>query len=221
MARLIEFKKNNWHSNLHDHIYDIISLEISNNRRRNIFLTGGNSIKSFYNFWGKQKSFKDLKKVDFYFSDERFVKFNSIHSNYNMTLTTLFKEGIPNDCKLHRIEVEKYNTYDAADHYSYMLPKQVDLMIFSLGIDGHIASLFPYSANLKEKDRMFIHSESDFHKFERVTASPALIKKANNSLIVVKGKEKKQVMMDILHGRYDKKKYPASLLSESDWIFVT
>ena len=93
-------------------------------------------------------------------------------------------------------------------------------MIFSLGTDGHIASLFPFSESLKEKDRLFVHSESDLHKFERVTASPVLIKKANNSLIIVKGKEKKQVMKDILHGNYDKKKYPASLLGKSDWILV-
>ena len=221
MIRLLEFKKDNWHRNLHDHICEIIYPETNNNKRRNIFLTGGNSIKSFYKFWGKQKSFKDFKKIDFYFSDERLVKFNSIHSNYNMTLNTLFKEGIPNDCKLHRIEVEKYSAYDAAENYSYIIPQQIDLMIFSLGTDGHIASLFPYSENLNEKERFFVHSESDLHKFERVTATPILIKKAINSLIIVKGKEKKQVMTDILYGSYDKKKYPASLLSKSDWILVT
>ena len=88
--------------------------------------------------------------VSFYFGDERCVTPDHAESNYGMAMKTLFPQSVPTGCAVFRMEADTADQEAATQRYAYLLPDLIDVLLLGVGEDGHIASLFPNNAALKE-----------------------------------------------------------------------
>jgi len=162
-------------------------------------LSGGNTPVQIFQQLVKKQSRVDWEKVEIYWLDERCVSVDSIDSNFG-------------SCKRYLIDhlLTKPKTYpmygtgspqDAADKYQQLLklkfkpdenPK-FDLILFGIGGDGHVASLFPDTAELSETIRWVVATKSPFKPNERVSLTFPVMNSTRKSLIIAKGLEKKWV----------------------------
>jgi len=75
----------------------------------------------------------------------------------------------------------------AAALYDELLPESIDIMLLGVGDDGHIASLFPFSPLLYEKQHGCLPAVSPYPPYNRLTITPMIIKKAKNVFILAPG----------------------------------
>ena len=60
-----------------------------------------------------------------------------------MVRQTLFPHGILKGCTITRMEAERRNREMGIKNYEHMLPGSINILLLSVGQDGHIDSLFP------------------------------------------------------------------------------
>jgi 6-phosphogluconolactonase len=85
-----------------------------------------------------------------------------------------------------------------------------------MGTDGHTASLFPYSAGLNEEQRWFIANYAPGLEKWRLTLTKNAINNAREILVLVSGKDKAQVLAEVLEGDKYPDKRPIQLISPID-----
>ena len=107
-------------------------------------LTGGSTAKRLYAYWSDTK-FLEQRKIDYYFGDERCVPTDQPDSNYCMVQQTISQERVPKGGRIFRMDVEMNDLEMASKKYENLLPESIDILLLSVGSDGHIASLFPNS----------------------------------------------------------------------------
>ncbi len=157
-----------------------------------IALSGGKTPIPIYKALSKQKF--PFNKTDFFITDERYVPKNHKDSNQKMIFETLIKTAKPKsfhtfDTKLPiKKSLEKYEKEIKNSHAK----NGFDLIILGIGVDGHIASIFPNSKALKETHRLTSHTTTTkFPIKDRLTLTLSPIIKSKNILVLLKGKKKK------------------------------
>lgn len=161
-----------------------------------------------------------IEKIDFWQTDERYVSKDNSDSNLRMINENLFAgTRIPhsfhffdtglniNDClKKYQKDIEQN------------LSSGLDLIILGIGKDGHIASLFPESDALNEKNKAVAHTQTEkFRVRERLTMTFPVIMESKKIMILLSGKEKEQVLHEMLTGKKSPAQFPAkNLLSHKD-----
>jgi 6-phosphogluconolactonase len=142
-------------------------------------------------------------KVHAFLGDERYVSFDSLHSNFNMINRTLLsKVRIPPN-NIHRINTDIRPIQAAAQNYEKQLRRYLsenkrnlfDILLLGMGSDGHIASLFPGDPELDSKKGAwvrYIRPPNSHLSLDRITITLELINKAKNIvfLLTEEGKEK-------------------------------
>ena len=138
-------------------------------QKKSIMLTGGRSAKFLYKSFHNLNKNKEIKNIDFFLTDERHVLPESHESNQKLVEEN-FISGLDLSKKSHfyTFDTNKDNHELICNSYESLLPKSIDLMILSMGEDGHIASLFPHS------DEIFIlcFGEEKRKKFEEARKNP-------------------------------------------------
>ena len=151
----------------------------------NIMITGGESIKLFYPFL-KKVFCKLNKKINYLISDERLVKNNSLKNSTNIKNFFLYKKNYHNfifyDLKKKNIVTNNYINLE-----------KLDIILLTLGSDGHYASIFQDTSN-KNTPQKFIITQKKSEKFRRISISPYLIKKNKNIIIVIFGKQRMEIL---------------------------
>ena len=71
-----------------------------------------------------------------------------------------------------------------------MLPESIDILLLSVGSDGHIASLFPQSNALNEKTKSVVPFVGSKPPPERLTITTSVIQPAKSTFLFAQGKEK-------------------------------
>ena len=143
-------------------------------------LTGGRAAESLYGLWKQSQSFDNLRNVIFYLGDERLVPIKNKDSNTGMILRTLFAKGIPNNCIFEMLENEEINHIKLSLNYERRLGAFIDILLLSLGDDGHIASLFPYSEQLNLVERKYVIVKREGEDFDRLSITKPLIQSAKH-----------------------------------------
>ena len=182
---------------------------------RSVLLTGGRSAKDLYEKWFESSDFIYYRDTKFYFGDERCVPMNSEDSNYNMV-----RKLLPNSYQTHieRIQGESTNLLSESMRYSKVLPNILDLVLLSVGEDGHIASLFPFSSALKSKKKVVHIENSPKNPKKRITVSPLVLERAKHVIVMASNKEKGKVLARALNNPKKISELPVRLTIGRTWV---
>jgi 6-phosphogluconolactonase len=165
-----------------------------------------------------------------FFGDERCVPPDHAESNYRMASETLLsKVGIPGE-RVYRMRGEAEDSEAAAMEYARTLATvfetkrgglpRFDLVLLGVGLDGHIASLFPGSPAAKEIFRTVVAVHAAAARIpQRLTLTFPAINAAARVIFLVSGAEKAKTLKAALS---DGGLLPAGMVRPTDgtltWI---
>lgn len=184
-----------------------------------VVLTGGRSAARLYEAWAALPEFDQIRNVRFYFGDERCVPLNHPDSNYRLAMHKLFQRGVPLTCEVIRMAAEQPDHTEAAAAYEQQLPDRLNVLLLSVGEDGHIASLFPHSSVLHENHRRVVPITGPKPPFQRLTITPIMIQNASEVFVLALGKQKRAVYEEAQRNPADIEAIPARLVLNRTWIF--
>ena len=82
----------------------------------------------------------DHSKITYYLGGERCAPPDNSEGNYRTSIAPLFPQGVPTGCKIERMKGEANDRVAEANRYGNLLPVSIDLLLLSVGFDGHVAS---------------------------------------------------------------------------------
>jgi len=184
----------------------------------NLMLTGGNTAKRLYEEWSATSSLP-IDQIHFFFGDERCVSPKSDDSNFSLVMKSLFLNRLSSGAVINRMEGENPNRRAAAKKYEELLPKQIDVLILGMGLDGHIASLPPGHHALKERE-LSVLAITDLVelKYDRITITPKVIGEAKNVFLLATGVEKGKLLAKIIASPIDFQALPIQLTYSGTWL---
>jgi 6-phosphogluconolactonase len=189
-------------------------------------LAGGKTPCLAYSLLGQPEyaSRVDWSQLQVFWSDERCVPPDHADSNYRLAAEALLKwVPIPPE-NIHRMRGELPPAEAAQDYENQMrsiLPPSkggfpcFDLMMVGMGADGHIASLFPGSPVLHERQRWVVateHTQPPPPLLPRLTLTLPVINAATDVLVVVTGEKKAERMRQVLQEEPGDNPLPAQLV---------
>lgn len=182
-------------------------------------LSGGSTPRKM--FGRLSKAPLNWEKIHFFWVDERCVPPDHPDSNFRMVAEALLDRVEIPARNIHRIkgemepkEAARAYERDLRDYFGDRFPI-FDLVILGLGPDGHIASLFPGSPAVEEKDRWVCAVKHDCPPpplVDRVTLTLPVLEAARRTLFLVSGREKAGILRDVLSGSSRGKNTPAARL---------
>lgn len=186
-----------------------------------VMLTGGRSAAHLYQAWAALPDFDQLRNVQFYFGDERCVPPEHPESNYGLAMRTLFKRGLPQDCMVTRMPAERSDHDAVAEAYAKQLPDRPDVMLLSVGEDGHVASLFPHNSALFETNRRVVYVHAPKPPLERLTVTPVVITLAAQVFVMALGSAKASIFQLAQTEPNNIFDLPARLVLNATWFLDT
>ena len=180
--------------------------------------TGGRTAEALY----RDENFQQVLKENvtyYYFGDERCVEANHADSNHHLALSTLFPDGIPENKVIHRIRCEAADPAQEAVRYAKLLPEELDILLLTVGEDGHIASLFPGHPALNEDGRAVIAvNNAPKAPPALITITPAAIRTAKKIIVMATGAQKGNVLAEALNKPKDISQLPVRLTIGTTWV---
>ena len=157
-----------------------------------IVLTGGTSVGTAYEIAAALEP--DWSKASVWWGDERCVPPDDERSNYLLAKRTLL-DRLEHQPDVHRIRGE-LQPADAAGEYEKALEGvELDLLLLGLGPDAHVASLFPGSPQLEERQRLVTSGPPGLEPFvDRVTLTLPALLSAQRIVFLVTGADKAEAV---------------------------
>jgi 6-phosphogluconolactonase len=196
---------------------------IARDGRFQVALSGGSTPREMYRLLATQefRTQIDWPRVHLFWGDERAVPPDHPDSNYGMARRELLlRVPIPGQ-NVHRMEAEVSPIGRAAHAYETLLRQslKVDdhgfpvfhLVLLGLGVDGHIASLFPGAKLLRETTRWVSTPAANKSGTRRMTLTLPVIEAAQRVLFLVTGPQKASILRVVLCGSADRE-LPAQMV---------
>lgn len=156
----------------------------------------------------------DWQRVHVFFGDERNVAVSHPDSNEGQARQALLDHvDIPTD-HIHGYRLGELDMESAVEFYTgeveTFAPEGFDLHLLGMGGEGHINTLFPDTAAVKESEKLVV-AEYDSPKppSERVTLTLPAIARAERVWLLVSGSEKAEAAGHVVR-RSDPVKWPAA-----------
>jgi len=185
----------------------------------NLVLSGGKTPEGVYRKLGERTrdNRKFWENTVLFWGDERCVPADDPDSNYHMVRQALlFNVPVP-ATNIHRIEAEQPDTEKMILLYEKKYPERADLVLLGMGSDGHTASLFPHSPVLHMTSRLFAPAQSPVAPIRRITMTPPAIHAAKNVLVLVSGKSKAELLLEIFRKNGNVHERPVRLVRDRTW----
>jgi len=190
--------------------------------RFTLVLSGGSTPRQTYALMADDHSLRERmpwSRTHFFWGDERLVPPDHPDSNYRMAYEAMLsKVQIPSE-DVHRIAGEHQDATQAADEYERVLAEFFklgrgelpffDLVLLGLGPDGHVASLFPGTVALRERQRLVVANWVEQLDAERITMTPPVLSHAACVIFLVSGAEKAAALKAVLEPGAESKRLPA------------
>jgi 6-phosphogluconolactonase len=158
-----------------------------------IVLTGGTTPGRAYRHAAERAP--DWGRVSLWWGDERCVPPEDERSNFRLAKDTLLDHLAVQPHEVHRIRGELPPDEAAAELDEALGDAKLDLLLLGLGADGHMASLFPGSPQLRVSDRRATHGPPGLEPFvHRVTFTVPTIQSARRIVFLVTGAAKADVV---------------------------
>ncbi|MBN2282097.1 MAG: 6-phosphogluconolactonase [Candidatus Marinimicrobia bacterium] len=195
--------------------FDFINF-IKDRKDVNIALAGGSTPKIFYETLAKHSSAVNWKRIHIYWGDERCVPPDHQDSNFRMTKEALFTHiNFPPE-NIHRIYGENDPVREALRYEKEITSKipslKLDWVLLGLGPDGHTASLFPNTENLKNENDLCVVEKHPESGQLRISLSLQLLMSAKRITFLVTGASKSEIIKKLLFEKIVSEDFPASLL---------
>jgi 6-phosphogluconolactonase len=190
-------------------------------KKRGIFtfvLSGGTTPRLLYEELAREPyaSRVDWQHTHLFWGDERCVPSDSPDSNFSLALQELISRVDVPPSNIHSIPATIGSANAVAKEYENTLREffhpsvesdsiisfpSFDLILLGMGIDGHIASLFPGDAALEERTSWVVAVEgsSASPPVPRITLTLPVINEAKCVLFLVSGSNKLKVLQEILN----------------------
>jgi 6-phosphogluconolactonase len=154
-----------------------------------------------------------------WWGDERCVSPGNHQSNFHAArLGLLMPLAIAED-RVHRIRGEAADLREAAADYAKAFPVSPDVVVLGLGEDGHIASLFPGAAALREEEhRVVVVENCPKPPSRRITITPPVIRSARRVLVVARGAAKAEAVRRTFAEEGSVEETPARLVRDALWM---
>ena len=193
-------------------------------------LAGGSTPKKLYTLLATDPAYRALPwdKTHLFFGDERHVPPDDKDSNYLMVKESLLASGLVPEANVHRMRAEMPSADGAAAAYEEEMLRfftgraqlngfpRFDLILLGMGPDGHTASLFPGSRGLEEKSRWVIANPVEKFKTDRITFTFPVLNAARVIHLLVAGKDKAEMIGQILGPDQNHPPYPVQLVQPLD-----
>lgn len=163
------------------------------------------------------------QQVHCFWGDERGVPPDDAASNYRQARETLLDPVRVPATHRHRFETEAGDPAVAARRYEADLRSafglatgelpRFDLVLLGLGGDGHIASLFPESVALGERQALAVATPGPAGQGWRLTLTLPVINRAATVLLLVTGEEKAEILAAVLDGPQQTARLPAQAVA--------
>ncbi len=158
------------------------------------------------------------KEVHVFWSDERCVSGDDLRNNSLMARHSLLDHvPIPPEnihpilCDVSPEQAAIAYEKELREFFSTSNPN-FHLVFLGLGTNGHIASLFPHTSVLNEKERWVTDVYVKELEMFRVTFTAPYINQSGQVAFLVSGADKAQVLEDVLEGPYQPADLPAQLI---------
>ena len=179
-------------------------------------LCGGTTVGSAYAEAGEDASI-DWSRVTLFLTDERYVPADDPRSNQFLLRSTILRSAAIPDSQLLFPDTSlplKSCIKEYAKVLGSVLGKSPpDLLVLGMGTDGHIASLFPPLNEEALGSGYATHTTT--HQFEvsdRISTTLAALLPARESLILLRGLEKRVVWTQMMAAAEDVRRWPTHAL---------
>ncbi|MDA0739747.1 MAG: 6-phosphogluconolactonase [Nitrospirae bacterium] len=207
-----------------EHVVEQASLAIKARKRFTIALAGGSTPKSLYRLLAspEYRTCLEWENIKFFWGDERHVTPNHDESNYRMAYEAMLLPLAIPEHHIHRIHGELPKAEEAAEQYEKVLRTafkctgsqipQFDLILLGMGTDGHTASLFPGTDAVHESTRWVAAPWVEKFQTFRITITPVLLSQARQTTFLIAGREKSEVLHDVLEGPFQPDFLPSQVI---------
>jgi 6-phosphogluconolactonase len=185
-----------------DELLRVVRESISQRGRFAIALSGGKTPAELYKLWAADSGATDWQNVHLFWGDERYVRQTDELSNFRMTLETGLLEKVP-AANVYPMRGPEFfaSPEAAAEGYEAELRKffgdgapAFDLQLFGLGVEGHVASLFPGSPALAETERWVLPVVAPAKPPQRLTLTPVVLNRGRHTFFLVAGANKREIV---------------------------
>ncbi len=192
--------------------------------KKSDFYLKNSEIKNINSCHSREDGNPDQKYSKIFLADERFVPETHKNSNAKLIREKLIRchsreDGNPDQNKSIKniseifisCQPENFKTPElCAQNYAEKLPENFDIAILGVGPDGHTCSLFPNAKSLEEKNLKYLATQTEiFDIKDRITVSFPVLESAKNIFIIMKGKNKKEILEKISQKNIDFHQFPA------------
>ncbi len=198
--------------------------------RFSVALTGGSGPGQAYRMLGEEplRSRIPWEGVHLFWGDERCVPPGHARSNFRMAHRAFIARVPIPPRNVHRMRGE-LSAADGAQAYAEELAAffgpgvpRFDLIHVGVGPDGHVASLFPFTDALRERDRIVTTNPHLPLGEPRITLTLPVLNAAARIELPVMGKDKAAIAWAVLRGPIDPFRFPAQFLrpAEGEMVWV-
>ena len=191
----ISYPKSQFPHSAANHVANQLIKSLKKKNSINVALSGGTSPLPVYE---ALKGFSiDWKRISFFLVDERSVPVTDSQNNFGNINKAIF-EHIP--CKAYCVHDGTTPPEISAAEYEAVLLKnipianghvQFDLILLGMGLDGHIASLFPKNKALNEVSKAVVHTYVNQLNSTRISLTLPIINNAFRRILLIDSKKEK------------------------------
>ena len=172
------------------HLVQLLESALQHKSRITFGVCGGRSAEALFPLLAA--SSLPWTSIDVVLVDERWVSTQSAESNEKLVRDNLL-QGHASAATLVGLKTHQDRAVDALDAVEQRLDKvelPIDVLLISMGDDGHIASLFPYGSENSENNRRVAAATSPLPPYERISLSPWVLGNSQRIILPVFGEGK-------------------------------